>query len=143
MNKLVIKFHTNDESSWGCVADNCNFVRQGNAQLDQVLKHATTCRHLQVNHIEVWKDALDEEEKELSDDESDSESEDSEPHWDEILLPHAPTFEVDRDIDMTSQALQDMVSTEHSVGPSVHLQSTSSDVHEAPRTSSVQPDWDW
>ena len=44
----------------------------------------------------------------MSDDESDSEGEDSEPHWDEILPPQAPTFEVDRDIDMTSQALRDM-----------------------------------
>lgn len=60
MNKLVIKFRTDDKSSWGCVADNCNFVQQGNAQLDRVLKHATTCRHLQVNHIEAWKDALEE-----------------------------------------------------------------------------------
>ena len=85
----------------------------------------------------------EEEEKKLSDDESDSEGEDSEPHWDEILLPRALTFEVDHDIDMTSQALRDMVSTEHSVGPSVHSQSTSSDVREAPRTSSAQPDWDW
>ena len=60
MNKRVIKFHTDNKSSWGCVADNCNFVQQGNAQLDRVLKHATTCKHLQVNHIEVWKDALEE-----------------------------------------------------------------------------------
>ena len=75
----------------------------------------------------------------MSDDESNSEGEDSEPHLDEILLPWAPTFKVDHDIDMTSQALRDMVSTEHSVGPSVHPQSTSSDVHEAPRTSSAQP----
>ena len=85
----------------------------------------------------------DEEDKELSDDESASEGEDSKPHWDEILPPRAPTFEVDRDIDMTSQALRDMVSTEHSVGPSVHPQCTPSDVREAPRTSGAQPDWDW
>ena len=60
MNKLAIKFHTGDKNSWGCAADNCNFVQQGNAQLDRVLKHATTCKHLQIYNIDLWKDALEE-----------------------------------------------------------------------------------
>ena len=40
----------------------------------------------------LYEIANDEEEKELSDDESNSEGEDSKPYWDEILLPQAPTF---------------------------------------------------
>ena len=79
-------------------------------------------------HVVQSKDDYGEE-KEFSDDESDSEGEDSEPCWDEILPPQAPTFKVDCGIDITSQALWDMVSTEHSVGPSAPPQCTSSNVH--------------
>jgi hypothetical protein len=35
-------------------------LRQGNAQLDRVLKHATTCKYLQVNDVDLWKEALEE-----------------------------------------------------------------------------------
>ena len=78
----------------------------------------------------------------MSSDESGSDGEDSEPHLDENL-PCTHTFKVDCDIDITSQVLRDMVSTEHSVGPLIPLQCTSFNVREAPETSGAQPDWDW
>ena len=38
--------------SWGCVA--CPIVQQGNSQLDRVLKHAMTCKALQLHDIDFW-----------------------------------------------------------------------------------------
>jgi hypothetical protein len=38
----------------------CDFLQQGNVQLDQALKHPTTCKHLQVNDVDLWKEALEE-----------------------------------------------------------------------------------
>jgi hypothetical protein len=46
--------------TWQCIEPDCNFVWKGNAQLDRVLKHATTCKDLQANNVEVWKVALEE-----------------------------------------------------------------------------------
>lgn len=35
-------------------------VRQGNAQLDRVLKHATTCKALQLHDVDLWQEAIKE-----------------------------------------------------------------------------------
>lgn len=35
-------------------------VRQGNAQLDRVLKHATTCKALQLHDVDLWREAIQE-----------------------------------------------------------------------------------
>jgi hypothetical protein len=34
-----------NKSSWGCADKEHNFLQQGNVQLAQVLKHATTFKH--------------------------------------------------------------------------------------------------
>lgn len=59
---LVIKYHNDvtNKSSWACADKDCDFWWQENAQLDQVLKQATTFRHLQVNDVDRWKAALGE-----------------------------------------------------------------------------------
>jgi hypothetical protein len=49
-----------EKSSWGCVASGCTFLRQGNAQLERALKHATTCKILQADHVELWQQAIQE-----------------------------------------------------------------------------------
>ena len=49
-----------NKSSWGCVDKYCDCQQQGNAQPDQVLKHATTCKHLQANKIDLWEEAPEE-----------------------------------------------------------------------------------
>jgi hypothetical protein len=62
MSRLVIKYRDEDsqKSSWGCVASGCTFLRQGNAQLERALKHATTCKILQADHVELWRQAIQE-----------------------------------------------------------------------------------
>jgi hypothetical protein len=34
-------------------------IRQGNAQLDRVLKHATSCKVLQLHDVDLWQDAIE------------------------------------------------------------------------------------
>ena len=62
MSRLVIKYYNDmtQKNSWGCVVPDCNFIRQGNAQLDRALKHATTCDLLQDYDKDLWNEALDE-----------------------------------------------------------------------------------
>jgi hypothetical protein len=62
MEQLVTKNREGgrETHTWQCIEPDCNFVRKGNAQLDRVLKHATTCKYLQANNVDVWKAALEE-----------------------------------------------------------------------------------
>jgi hypothetical protein len=64
MSRLIVKYQDEDskKGSWGCVAQasGCTFLRQGNAQLERALKHATTCKILQANHTELWREAIQE-----------------------------------------------------------------------------------
>jgi hypothetical protein len=64
----------------------------------------------------VQSEQDDAEDKDLSDVDSDSEDEGGDGNGDEMAPPpRTITFEIDRDIDITSQALRDMVLTEYSV----------------------------
>jgi hypothetical protein len=58
--RLVTKYRNEKtkKNSWRCVAPKCDMVRQGNAQLDRVLKHATTCKDLQVHDVDLWREAI-------------------------------------------------------------------------------------
>ena len=58
--RLVTKYRNEKtkKNSWRCVAPNCDMVRQGNAQLDRVLKHATTCKALQAHDVDLWREAI-------------------------------------------------------------------------------------
>ena len=61
MARLDLKYQNEKmkKKSWHCVAPNCDMVRQGNAQLDRVLKHATTCKALQLHNIDLWREAIE------------------------------------------------------------------------------------
>ena len=89
----------------------------------------------------------DAEDKDLSDVDSNSEDEGGNVNGDEMAPPPwAITFKIDPDIDITSQALWDMVSTEHSVGQSASPPPPASANHgisEAHEASSVWPNWNW
>jgi hypothetical protein len=95
----------------------------------------------------VQSEQDDAEDRDLSDVDSDSEDEGGDVNGDEMAPPpRAITFEIDPDIDITSQALRDMVSTEHSVGQSASPPQPASANHgisEAREASSVRPNWNW
>lgn len=55
---MVTKYVNNDKPSWKCVA--CPTVRQGNAQLEHILKHALSCKALREFDAQLWQDALEE-----------------------------------------------------------------------------------
>ena len=42
------------------MAEGCNHTRRGNAQLDRILKHSTTCKYLRESNQSLWQDALKE-----------------------------------------------------------------------------------
>ncbi|KAG2088925.1 uncharacterized protein F5147DRAFT_841227 [Suillus discolor] len=117
MSRLVIKYHDEDsqKNSWGCVASGCTFLRQGNAQLERALKHATTCKILQADHVELWRQAIQESDIDGiadSDDEDGAEDELLESEIDGRQPAQAVAFEIHPDIDINSKALKDMVSTD-------------------------------
>jgi hypothetical protein len=57
--RLVVKYRNEaKKASWRCVAEGCNHVRQGNAQLDRILKLASTCKFLQESDHDLWQDAI-------------------------------------------------------------------------------------
>ena len=60
MARLIIKNRDKktQKPSWRCVAPSCTTVRQGNAALDRVLKHATSCKALQAFDEKLWQEAL-------------------------------------------------------------------------------------
>lgn len=59
--RLAVKYLDDAKKpSWRCVAEDCNHVRQGNAQLDRILKHSTTCEFLQDSDRDLWRDAVKE-----------------------------------------------------------------------------------
>ena len=58
MARLVIKYHQEKKNSWRCVAPSCDFVRQGNAQYDHSIKHAITCKALQVHDLDLWAEVI-------------------------------------------------------------------------------------
>ncbi|KAF8496758.1 hypothetical protein F5888DRAFT_363608 [Russula emetica] len=60
--RLVVKYYHDDakKSSWRCVAEGCSHLRQGNAQLERILKHSTTCKFLQESNHDLWQDAINE-----------------------------------------------------------------------------------
>jgi len=86
----------------------------------------------------VQSEQSDAEDNDLSDSDNDDDDTDSEADInDERPPPRALAFKIDPDIDITLQALQDMISTYQSVGQSSQVQS-------APANGSdMVPDWDW
>ena len=85
----------------------------------------------------VQSEQSDAEDNDLSDSDNDDDTDSEADINDERPPPRALAFEIDPDIDITSQALRDMISTDQIVGQSSHVQS-------APANSSdMAPDWDW
>jgi len=72
--------------------------------------------------------------------ESDSKSEDI--NLDAPLPPRAITFEIDDDVDITSHALHDIVTVDHSVKQSAAPQASAGSRNIQEKIS-AQPDWDW
>ena len=59
--RLVVKYQDDaKKSSWKCAAEGCSHLRQGNAQLERILKHSTTCKFLQESNHDLWRDAINE-----------------------------------------------------------------------------------
>jgi hypothetical protein len=59
--RLVVKYQDDTKkSSWKCAAEGCSHLRQGNAQLERILKHSTTCKFLQESNHDLWQDAIHE-----------------------------------------------------------------------------------
>jgi hypothetical protein len=57
--RLVVKIiDDNNKKSWRCIAKDCNHIRQGNAQLDRILKHSVVCKSLRESHQPVWQEAI-------------------------------------------------------------------------------------
>jgi hypothetical protein len=79
------------------------------------------------------------EDKNLSDSDSDNTDNEADVN-DERPPPRALTFEIDPDVDITLQALRDMVSTDESVGHSSQVQSAPANSSD---TSGTIPDWYW
>jgi hypothetical protein len=96
----------------------------------------------------VQSEQDDAKDRDLSDVDSDSEDEGGDANGDEMALPpRAITFEIDPDIDITSQALQDMVLTEHSVrqsaSPPQPASANAHGIYEAHEASSLRSNWNW
>ena len=59
--KLVIKYRDQaNKASWRCVAKGCSHVCQGNAQLDRILKHASSCKFLRESNPNLRQEAINE-----------------------------------------------------------------------------------
>ena len=99
-------------------------------------------RNIEKNVLQaVQSEQDDAEDKSLSDSDSDDDDTDSEADiHDKRPPPRALTFEIDPDVDITSQALRDMISTDQSVGQSSQAQSAPANSSD---TSGTVPDWDW
>jgi hypothetical protein len=80
------------------------------------------------------------EDKNLSDSDSDTDDTDNKADVNDKRPPHALTFEIDPDVDITLQALRDMILTDQSVGHSSQVQSAPANSSD---TSGTVPDWDW
>src|SRR5579859_2720560 len=58
MARLIIKFEDKKSKvAWRCVGEKCDHVRRGNPALDRVLKHSTSCLHLQKTDYSLWQEA--------------------------------------------------------------------------------------
>jgi hypothetical protein len=79
------------------------------------------------------------EDKNMSDSDSDDTDNKADVN-DERPPPRALTFEIYPDVDITLQALQDMISTDQSVGHSSQVQSAPANSSD---TLGTVPDWDW
>ena len=86
----------------------------------------------------------DTEDKDLSDAEFNSEDEGDDIDLDTPIPLHGITFEINTDINITSQALRDMVATEHSVQMSAAPQpSAPTKACNDQEKVAAQPDWNW